>query len=123
MMRSLGSLLLIVIVMAACEPAEPPDHQRVIGGDPRLGRTVVAAYGCNACHDIPGIGQVIGTVGPSLVDFGERAYIAGRLPNRPAMLTSWLRDPPAIDPATAMPALGLSQSEARHVAAFLYTLR
>jgi hypothetical protein len=30
---------------------------------------------------------------------------------------------PTIDPATAMPVLGLSQSEARHMAAFLYTLR
>jgi cytochrome c1 len=122
-MRSLGPLLLVVVLAGACEPAEPPGHQRVIGGDPRLGRTMVAAYGCTACHDIPGVGQVTGTVGPSLGAFGRRAYIAGRLPNRPAMLTSWLRDPPAIDPATAMPALGLSESEARHVAAFLYTLR
>jgi cytochrome c len=122
-MRKLGPLLLVVALAGACEPAEPPGHQRVIGGDPRLGRVVAAGYGCSACHDIPGVEQATGTVGPSLDAFGRRAYIAGRLPNRPAMLTAWLRDPPAIDPATAMPALGLSESEARHVAAFLYTLR
>ena len=39
------------------------------------------------------------------------------------MLTAWLRDPPALDPATAMPALGLSEPEAHDVAAYLYTLR
>ena len=53
----------------------------------------------------------------------RRAYIAGRLPNRPTMLTVWLRDPPPIDPETAMPALGLSEAEALDVAAYLYTLR
>ena len=51
------------------------------------------------------------------------AYIGGVLPNRPMMLTAWLRDPPAIDPATAMPALGLSEAEARDMAAYLYRLR
>jgi cytochrome c1 len=39
------------------------------------------------------------------------------------MLTAWLRDPPAIDPATAMPALGLSEAEALDIAAYLYNLR
>lgn len=118
-----GLLLLILVLIGACERDEPPAHQRVVDGDPRLGRMLVAAYGCSACHLIPGIEQATGTVGPSLAGFGRRAYVAGRLPNRPAVLTSWLRDPPAIDPATAMPALGLSEAEARDVAAFLYTLR
>jgi cytochrome c1 len=39
------------------------------------------------------------------------------------LLTAWLRDPPAIDPATLMPAMGLSEPEARDMAAYLYTLR
>ena len=39
------------------------------------------------------------------------------------MLTAWLRDPPALDPGTAMPAQGLSAPEAQDVAAYLYTLR
>ena len=116
-------LLLGLATLAACEGPEPPAHQRIVDGDPRFGRTVVAAYGCTACHQIPGIKQPTGSVGPSLAGFGRRAYIAGRLPNRPAMLTAWLLDPPAIDPATAMPAQGLSETEARDVAAYLYTLR
>jgi cytochrome c1 len=39
------------------------------------------------------------------------------------MLTMWVRDPTAIDPMTAMPVVGLAEAEARHVAAYLYTLR
>ncbi len=72
---------------------------------------------------IPGVARRTGTRRPVARGFARRAYIAGRLPNRPMMLTAWLRDPPAIDPATAMPALGLTETEARDMAAYLYTLR
>jgi cytochrome c1 len=34
----------------------------------------------------------------------------------------WLRDPPGVDPMTAMPNLGLTEPEARDIAAYLYTL-
>jgi cytochrome c1 len=115
------ALLLGLALLGACERV--PDHQRVLGGDAERGRTLIAAYGCTACHQVPGVRTFSGTVGPTLEGFGRRSYIAGRVPNRPAMLTAWLRDPPAIDPGTAMPAVGLSETEALHVAAYLYTLR
>ena len=118
-----GILLPVALVMAGCYGEEPPARHRVIGGDPGAGGAVIAAHGCTACHQIPGVALATGTVGPSLAGFGRRAYIAGRLPNRPMMLTAWLRDPPAIDPETAMPALGLTATEALDVAAYLYTLR
>ncbi|MDQ2695534.1 MAG: c-type cytochrome [Pseudomonadota bacterium] len=116
---ALGGVALLVL--AGCD--EVPHHLRVVGGDPDLGRELVIAYGCPACHQLPEIGTVQGSVGPSLAGFGRRGYIAGRLPNRPEMLTAWLRNPPAIDPQTAMPSLGVGEAEARHMAAFLYTLR
>jgi cytochrome c1 len=34
----------------------------------------------------------------------------------------WLRDPPAVDASTAMPNLGLSEAEARDIAAYLLAL-
>jgi cytochrome c2 len=111
-----------MMLLSGCEE-EPPQHLRVAGGNPELGRLLVGSFGCNACHEIPGIGQPQGSVGPTLVGFGRRAYIAGRLPNRPATLTAWLQDPPAFEPETAMPAVGLDEAEARHIAAFLYELR
>jgi cytochrome c1 len=64
-----------------------------------------------------------GRVGPPLTGFARRSFIAGRLPNTPENLVAWVRDPPAIDPATAMPALGLDERAARDVAAYLYELR
>lgn len=122
--RLAGALVgLATLGLAACEQAPVPDHQRVVGGIPGDGLALMVAYGCQSCHDIPGIDQPDGTVGPSLGDFGRRAYIAGVLPNRPALLTAWLQDPPAVDPETAMPAQGVSLDEARHMAAYLYTLR
>jgi cytochrome c1 len=118
-----GMLLPVAVMVAACSGEDPAARHRVTGGDPGAGGALIAAHGCTACHQIPGVAQATGTVGPPLAGFGWRAYIAGRLPNRPVMLTAWLRDPPAIDPETAMPALGLTETEALDVAAYLYTLR
>jgi cytochrome c1 len=35
----------------------------------------------------------------------------------------WLHDPPAVDPKTAMPNLHITDSDARDIAAYLYTLK
>lgn len=108
---------------AECRANGIPLHLCVLGGNPKAGRNLIARYGCTACHQIPGVKTFTGTVGPSLKGFSQRGYIAGRIPNRPAWLTLWLQDPPAIDPKTAMPPLGINETEARHMAAYLYTLR
>ena len=49
--------------------------------------------------------------------------IAGRLPNRPDVLAHFVRRAPELVPGTTMPAMPLSEKEARDVAAYLYTLR
>jgi cytochrome c2 len=107
----------------ACGAAEIPAYQCVVDGNPATGRALIARYGCTACHQIPGVRTTSGSVGPPLTGFGQRGYIAGRVPNRPDWLSQWLRDPPSIDPQTAMPPQGISVTEARHIAAYLYTLR
>lgn len=38
-------------------------------------------------------------------------------------MVSWIMSPRSLDEATAMPPLGLTEPEARDVAAYLYTLR
>lgn len=93
------------------------------GGNEQRGKDVIANYGCGSCHTIPGIRGAEGMVGPPLILFGRRTYIAGEVPNTPQNLVSWLRDPPSIEAGTAMPKLGLSEQQARDVAAYLYTLR
>jgi len=96
---------------------------RVLGGDPRLGRAIVAAIECGVCHQIPGIEGAHGIVGPPLEDFGERPFIGGVIPNQPELLVQWVKDAPSLDPDTGMPELPLTHEEARHVAAYLLTLR
>jgi cytochrome c len=92
------------------------------GGDRTRGLAAIERLGCGACHDIPGVRGLHGRLAPSLDDFTHRAVIAGILPNSPANLTRWLLDPPSISPRTAMPVLGLTDQEARDVAAYLYNL-
>ena len=93
------------------------------GGDLRRGKTLIETYGCGSCHSIPGIRDAAGLVGPPLLLFGRRSYIAGEVPNTPENLVAWLRNPKSIEAGTAMPNLGLSEQQARDIAAYLYTLR
>lgn len=111
-----GSLL---ILLSACVGVSRIEKQ-VIGGDAEQGREAIQRYGCGACHQISGIPGANATVGPSLVDFEHRHYIAGRLPNTAANLTIWIQSPKSVDPLTAMPDLGVSIGEARNIAAYLY---
>lgn len=95
----------------------------VPGGDAERGMKLLAQYQCGACHAIPGVAAARGTAGPSLENFGRRSYIAGRVPNLPDGLAAWIVNPPAMVPQTRMPAMGVSEADARHMAAYLYTLR
>ncbi len=90
-------------------------------GDPRAGKAVIERTGCTSCHEIAGIVAPEGRVGPSLVDFAEARDIAGRYPNNADVLVRWLRNPQALEPGTIMPNLGLTEREARNVAAYLYS--
>ena len=63
-----------------------------------------------------------GTGRPAGRPLREARLHCGVLPNTPDNLLAWIKDPPGIDPLTAMPASGLDEAEARDVAAYLYTL-
>jgi cytochrome c len=91
-------------------------------GNPERGRAEIARAECGACHVIPGIRGARGRVGPPLGEFRRRIYIAGRLPNTPEALALWIKDPPAIKPGTAMPAVGVDARTARDMAAYLLQL-
>jgi hypothetical protein len=51
-----------------------------------------------------------------------RHLIAGQLPSRPDLLAAFVRDAPALLEGTSMPAMPLSQRDARDVAAYLYSI-
>lgn len=104
--------------VAGCDSRTP--MLSVPGGDAGRGEFLVQRYGCVACHTVPGIASVGANVGPPLTHIAERGYLAGLLPHTVENMILWLRDPPAVDADTAMPDLGISEAEARDIAAFLY---
>lgn len=119
--------VIALFALAGCGEAPPPLSPRgqadqLTGADVERGRQLIGHYGCVACHAIPGVKGPAPQVGPPLANMALRAYIGGVLPNTPDNLVHWLMDPPAIDPRTAMPNMGISKAEARDIAAYLLTL-
>ena len=93
------------------------------GGSPDLGRNAIRHYGCGTCHEIPGVRSANGLVGPPLIKFGKRGFIAGELTNTADNLQRWILDPKAVEPGTDMPNLHVTPDDARNIAAYLYTLK
>jgi|TARA_A100001391_G_C5084492_1_gene280819 cytochrome c2 len=117
----------MLLLLASCGDERPPLLPRgqaieLIGSDAQRGRQLVAQHGCVACHTVPGISGPATRVGPALDQMALRAYVGGVLPNTPDNLVRWLRDPPAVDPLTAMPNMGINESDAKDIAAYLLTL-
>jgi cytochrome c1 len=117
----LAALALVVLALAACDRAS--DVTAIAGGDPHRGRDAVRRYGCGTCHTIPGVSGARGTVGPPLAQMGRRSYVAGHLQNTPENLARWIRQPQEVDRPNAMPDMGVTETDSRDIAAFLYTLR
>ena len=90
-------------------------------GEPDHATALLARYGCSGCHTIPGAPGADGKVGPELAGIRERVYVGGVLQNTPANLIGWIIDPQRFSPRSAMPATGITEAEARDVAAYLYS--
>jgi cytochrome c len=112
----------VVFLLSACvgEVNGVPKPRSVSGGSVTAGRGLIARYGCGACHAIPGVPGADAMAAPPLDHFYQRSYIAGRLPNTEENLIKWIQVPQQIEPGTAMPNLGVTQDEARDIAAYLY---
>ncbi len=113
----------ILLFLAACHPQDDRTARELTGGDPARGRELIRAYGCGACHTVPGVRSAKGLVGPPLAEIADRVYLAGQLPNTPDNMKRWIREPQSIEAGTVMPNMNVSETDARHIAAYLYTLR
>jgi cytochrome c2 len=116
------SLLSAAMLTACGDASEQVLVRTIAGADPEQGRRLIHAYGCGTCHTIEGIRGARGKVGPALANYAQQHLLAGFLPNTPPYLIAWLIDPVALSPRTGMPAQGLTEDEARHVASYLYSL-
>jgi len=114
------ALIAAVSLLAGCGGKSKGYYAPVTGGNADRGGQLIRAYGCGACHTIPGVQGAAGVVAPPLTLFAQRTFIAGEVPNTPENLVHWIRDPQSIEPHTAMPALGVTEQQARDMAAFLY---
>lgn len=122
-LASIASVLAIALGFFLWFPADDPTPVRAVpGGDAVRGRDALRSYGCVACHSVPGVQAPDSYVGPPLDHWAQRRYIAGRVPNELDVLIEWIQFPQAIDPETAMPVLGVTEEDARDIAAYLYSL-
>jgi putative membrane protein len=125
--RAVAKVLLVASCagwLAACGSMPHEREARLLtGGDPYRGREVIARYGCDTCHTIPGVPTADATVGPPLTSVARRVYLAGHIENTPENMMRWIRSPHAFDRKTVMPDMGVTERDSRDITAYLYTLR
>ncbi|HEY0777279.1 MAG TPA: cytochrome c oxidase assembly protein [Gemmatirosa sp.] len=133
--------LLVLVAVSACE-SDARHEARAVGGDvassgelagieggahlapdPARGERAIRTYGCGSCHTIPGVRGADGMVGPPLTGWSKRTIIAGYVPNTPERLVQWIVMPQSVAPGNAMPNLGVTDGDARDIAAYLYSLQ
>jgi len=119
----LAALGVALAALAACTHGEADARALTNGGDAARGADLIRSYGCGSCHTIRRVPGAESSVGPSLAGEAARAYIAGVTPNTPENMIRWIMDPPAIDDKTAMPNLHVNATDARDIAAYIYTLQ
>jgi cytochrome c len=115
---------LALLASTACTQARVDERQAMQithGGRAELGPRWAEQYGCGGCHVIPGVPGARGRVGPPLGNVAVRMFVGGS-ENKPENLIAWIQDPQRVDSATAMPKTGVTERQARDIAAYLYTL-
>lgn len=112
------ALAIACLMAAACKPV-PSNRYEFDSDTKRRGVVAIKRVGCGACHEISGVDWPKGRTAPSLVDFDDVGVIAGSLPNTPANLAAFVRNAPKTKPGSTMPAMPLTEQEARDVAAYL----
>ena len=90
--------------------------------DTLAGSKLFAAKGCIGCHSLNAVKFSKALIGPNLANIGARRYIAaGTLPNTEDNLAHWIQHPWSVKHGVLMPELGLSETDARTLAAYLRT--
>lgn len=120
-----AAVVVLPLVMVGANVLKERQQRRSVAmamteGDPSRAPPIFRKYGCGGCHVIPGVPGADGKVGGPLVDLRERVYLAGVVENTSDNLVNWIVSPQRFSQRSAMPATGISEPEARHLAAYLY---
>jgi mono/diheme cytochrome c family protein len=99
----------------------PPTHSVPYSAE--HARSLLQQYNCPDCHRIAGVVGPRTHIGPTLVDWHSRKFIAGTLPNTPEHLVRWILDPRALSPQTLMPDVQVTEVHARTMARYLFEER
>lgn len=87
------------------------------------GKILFETRGCTGCHSLDATNQA-NMIGPNLANVGGRRHIAaGVLLNTDENLARWIQDPQKIKHGVIMQSMGLTEEQARAVAAYLRTHR
>ena len=128
MKQRAGLALILLFTFVACNRDEAaktiaPAPAPPIGNAER-GKQLAGQYGCNVCHVVPGVDGPQGSLGPSLAGVASRPKISfGTVQNTPENLAKYLMDPSAMNATSSMPAIGLTDVDAKDIAAYLMTLK
>ncbi len=114
---SLSACVALIAALSGCSGQTPE------AASAERGALLLRQYGCGVCHSIPGVPDADGIVAAPLDEIGRRVYLAGILPNTPEQMVRWIMEPQAVDPLTAMPDLGVTEPQARDMAAYLAQLK
>jgi cytochrome c2 len=123
---ALGFIAAAVSLAVQKQQVTRADHaaaEALTGGHVQAGKVAIVRYGCGACHSIPGVPRADGETGPALAKIASRGFLAGKLPNTPEAMITWIRAPQSINPGGGMPDMGVTDRDGRDIAAYLYTLR
>jgi cytochrome c2 len=117
-------IAVMLIALTACEPSNATKlwASETTGGIPEHGKKAIRKNGCAACHTIDGISSEA-MVGPPLTRMAARSYLAGNMQNNATNLIRFIQHPRAVHNDTAMPEMGLTDEEARDIAAYLYSYK
>jgi cytochrome c1 len=110
-----------IVNLASQRSAARNVAEALTGGDATKAPLLMRRFGCSGCHTIPGIPGADGQVGGRLTDLRHQVYIGGVAPNTSQNLVMWIVSPQTFSPHSAMPETGISEAQARDVAAYLYS--
>jgi len=110
--------------------ASPPEPALwLAGADAARGRELLDVKGCGLCHRMTGVAPLQGAMLPVGVTVSDIARAVRLAPDlrftrdrwTPSSLVAWLVDPQKVKTDTPMPKMGLSDVEARSIAAYVLT--